>query len=85
MSKKNRAFVHCDKYTTDSLFVTKHKPTHKDNLVDDLKPMEEDCEAFSICKYKNFEKGHNSKTLCLGLTQIMLCTFTLHRVHVRHI
>jgi len=31
-------------------------PTHKENHVDDLKTMEEDCDTFSICTYKSFEK-----------------------------
>jgi len=38
------------------LCVTKDKPTHKENHVDDLKTMEEDCDTLSICIYKNFEK-----------------------------
>ena len=41
MSKKEEAINHCDKYTPYSLFVTKDKPTHKDNHVDDLKTMED--------------------------------------------
>jgi len=35
----------------------------KENHVDDLKTMEEDCDTFPICTYKNFESGHNSETL----------------------
>ena len=35
--------------------VTKDKPKHKENH--DLKTIEEDCDTFSICTYKSFEKG----------------------------
>ena len=46
--KKKRAIIHCDKYIHYPLFVTKDKPTHKENHVDDLKTMEEDLDTFSI-------------------------------------
>ena len=55
--KKNRAIIHCDKYTPYPLFVIKDKTKHKENHVDDLKTIEEDCDTFSRCKYKSFAKG----------------------------
>ena len=40
--QKRGAIIHCDKYITFFLFVTKDKQTHKENHLVYLKTMEED-------------------------------------------
>mgnify|MGYP000344977975 CR=1 FL=1 len=56
MSKRKRAIIHCDEYDPYALFVTKQKG----NQVEYFKTMEEDCNTFSICTFKSFEKkGHS--------------------------
>ena len=67
--KINRAIIHCDKYIPYPLFVTKVKPTHKENHVDDLKTME-DYDTFSICTNKNFEKRAEFGNPMSGLKQV---------------